>query len=136
MHSKITVLRQADDGNAGESTVTNPYVNTYRPKVIIQTSGTDIDTLQAAKNALADELKNIRVVVSIGGLDKWRYSGSKLRPNTLIDVIAPECRIKKKTQFFVEEVKLMETSEGGQTAVLTCVVPEVHNGQKPYNRFS
>ncbi len=136
MHSKITVLRQADDGNAGESTVTNPYVNSYRPRVIIQTSGTDIDTLQAAKNALADELKNIRVVVSIGGLDKWRYSGNKLRPNTLIDVLAPECRIKKKTQFFVEEVKLMETSEGGQTAVLTCVVPEVHSGQKPYNRFS
>jgi prophage tail gpP-like protein len=138
MHSEITVVKQADidGGNAGEATVKNPYVNTYRPRVILQTSGSDVDSLQAAKNALAEELKNIRIVITIGGLDKWRYSGNKLRPNTLIDVVAPECRIKKRTQFFVEQVQLIENTDSGQTAILSCVVPEVHNGQTPFNRFS
>jgi prophage tail gpP-like protein len=137
MHSEITVIKQADidGGNAGEATVKNPYVSTYRPKVIVQTSGSDINSLQAAKNALADELKNIKVVISIGGLTDWKYSGNKIRPNTLIDVLAPECNIKTKTQFFVEEVQLIETAENGQTAVLSCVVPEVHNGQTPFKRF-
>lgn len=138
MHSEITVIKQADidGGNSGEATVKNPYVNTYRPKVIIQTSGSDIDSLQAAKNALADELKNIKVIVTIGGLTEWRYSGNKIRPNTLIDIVAPHCRINKKTQFFVEEVQLIENSSDGQMAILTCVVPECHNGQTPYNRFT
>jgi prophage tail gpP-like protein len=138
MHSEITVVKQADidGGNAGESSVNNPYVNGYRPKVIVQTSGTDIDSLQAAKNALADELKSIKVVISIGGLDKWRYNGNKLRVNELVDVTSPQCRITKKTQFFIEEVHLHEDPQTGQSAVLTCVVPEVHNGQTPFNRFN
>jgi prophage tail gpP-like protein len=137
MHSKITVVKQADvdGGNAGEATVKNPYVSTFRPKVIVQSSGTDIDSNQAAKNALSDELKNIQVIVTIGGLDKWSYSGNKIRPNNLIDILAPECKIDKKTQFFVEQVQLTEDASGAQTAILTCVVPEVHNGQTPYKRF-
>jgi prophage tail gpP-like protein len=137
MHSEITVVKQADvdGGNAGEATVKNPYVTTYRPKVIVQTSGTDVTSIDAAKNALANELKNIQVIVTIGGLYKWRYSGNKIRPNNLIDILAPECKIDKKTQFFVEQVQLTEDASGAQTAILTCVVPEVHNGQTPYKRF-
>jgi prophage tail gpP-like protein len=137
MHSEITVVKQADvdGGNAGEATVKNPYVTSYRPRVITQSSGTDITSIDAAKNALSDELKNIKIIVNIGGLNKWRYNGNKIRPNNLIDILSPECNINKKTQFFVEEVQLIEDAAGAQTAVLTCVVPEVHNGQTPYKRF-
>lgn len=136
MHSEITILKQADidGGNAGQVTLRNPYVQGFRPSVKIQTTGTDISTELAAKNALAAELKNIKVTVTIGGLQKFRYNGSKIRPNTLIDILAPECNINKRTQFFVEQVQLSETNSE-QVAVLTCVVPEVHNGQSPINRL-
>jgi prophage tail gpP-like protein len=136
MHSSITVLKQADidGGNAGEAVAVNPYVNVYRPSVKTQSTGTDITSELAAKNALAAELKNISVTITIGGLQEFRYNGNKLRPNTLIDITAPECNINKRTQFFVQQVQLIE-SESEQTAVLTCVVPEVHNGQIPINRL-
>jgi prophage tail gpP-like protein len=135
MHSKIVAMKQADEGNSGEAEIVNPYVVGFRPRVIIQTSGTDTDTEKVVRNALSEELKNIQLVLNIGGLQDWKYSGNKLRPNTLIDVIAPDCGINKKTQFFVEEILLKETAKDGQTATLTCVVPEVHNGQKPFKRF-
>lgn len=136
MHSEITILKQADidGGNSGQVTLRNPYVRGFRPTTKIQSTGTDITTGLAAKNALAAELKNIKVTITIGGLDKFRYDGSKIRPNTLIDITAPECNIHKRTQFFVEQVQLMQNNSE-QTAVLTCVVPEVHNGQTPINRL-
>lgn len=137
MHSEITVVKQAniDGGNVGEATVKNPYVNAYRPSVKVQTTGTDITSELAAKNMLAAELKNIKVVITIGGLQKFRWNGNMIRPNALIDVTAPECNINKRTQFFIEQVQLLENNQE-QTAVLTCVVPEVHNGNTPINRLS
>lgn len=136
MHSDITVVKQADveGGNAGEATVKNPYVKNYRPLVKVQTTGTDMTSELAAKNQLAAELKNIRVVITIGGLKNFKYNDIQLRPNALIDVTAPECNINKRTQFFIEQVQLIQNNSE-QTAVLTCVVPEVHNGQTPINRL-
>lgn len=136
MHSEITVLKQAslDGGNAGEAKVVNPYVKSYRPGVKIQTTGTDITSELAAKNMLAAELKNIKVVVTLDGLQKFRWNGNKLRPNALIDITSPECNINKRTQFFIEQVQLTENNED-QGAILTCVVPEVHNGKIPINRL-
>ncbi len=72
MHSHITVQKQADidDGNAGESTVRNPYVinSVYRPKVKTQSSGTDIDTDLAARQLLSAELKNLKLTIVT---DRW-----------------------------------------------------------------
>ena len=136
MHSEITIVKQADmdGGNVGEASVRNPYVSAYRPAVKVQTTGTDITSELAAKNMLAAELKNIKVVITIGGLQKFRWNGNQIRPNALIDVTAPECNINRRTQFFIEQVQLIETNTE-QTAVLTCVVPEVHNGDTPINRL-
>jgi hypothetical protein len=67
-------------------------------------------------------------------LKNFKYNDVQLRPNALIDVTAPECNINKRTQFFIEQVQLTQNNSE-QTAVLTCVVPEVHNGQTPINRF-
>lgn len=136
MHSEITVLKQADidGGNAGDATVINPYVSSYRPTVKIQTTGTDITTEMAAKNLLAAELKNIKITITLGGLEKFRYNGNKIRPNSLIDITSPECNINKRTQFFIEQVQLVENNTE-QIAILTCVVPEVHNGNSPINRL-
>lgn len=137
MHSEITVMKQADidGGNAGQSTVSNPFVVAYRPAVRIQTSGTDNDTQLAAKNMLAAELKNIKLTIALSGPESWLLSGKVIRPNILVDVISVDCYLPRKTQFFVEQVSLREDANG-QSAVLTCVLPEVHNGETPKNIFA
>lgn len=134
MHSSITVIKQADKdgGNAGQSTVINPYVPiVYRPKVLTQSSGDDNGTLQAAKNALAAELKNIVLTITT---DRWEIDGKIIRPNNTITVLSPELYIYKKTKFFIESIAFTGNQEK-TTAVLTCVLPEVYNGQTPKNIF-
>jgi hypothetical protein len=137
MHNQITVIKQADKdgGNAGQSTVYNPYVpvdtTAFRPKVIIQNSGTDNDTLKCAQHELATELKNIVLTIST---DRWIINGQVIKPNQVISVTSPKCYLYKKTNFFIESVNL-SGSPTETTAVLTCVPVEVYNGQVPVNIF-
>lgn len=126
IHSHITIIGQQDidGGNAPEFTIQNPYCPIlYRPKVIKQTSGTDITIEESARQALSAELKNIVLTIT---LDRWDINGKLIRPNTIISVYNPECFIYKKTNFFVEEVSFDGDSKK-QTATLTCVLPEVYN---------
>ncbi len=134
MHSEITVMKQAssEGGNAGESTIENPYVGAYRPKVMIQNSGDDNDTEAAGKTALASELKNIKLIVKT---DRWVVNGSILKPNNLISVRKPELYLYNKTDFFIESVQYIGNSKG-LTATLTCVLPEVYNGETPKSIFT
>jgi prophage tail gpP-like protein len=134
MHSHITVMKQADTdgGNAGEVTIRNPFVPTvYRPKVMTQTSGDDVSIEEAAKNALADELKNIHLTIET---DRWEIDGKIIKPNSIISVVAPELYIFNKTNFFVSEVKLVGDNTK-TVATLTCVLPEVFSGKAPTNIF-
>ncbi len=134
MHSDITVIKQASSkgGNAGEATVTNPYVPiVYRPKVLVQSSGDDNSTQEAAQNALAAELKNIVLTITT---DRWEVDGKILKPNNIISVLNPECYLYKKTNFFIEKINFTGDNEK-TTAVLTCVLPEVYNGKVPKNIF-
>lgn len=137
MHSPIWAIKQADKkgGNAGEAMIENPYVpkdtTAFRPKVIIQSSGTDNDTLKTAKNELAEELKGIVLTIVT---DRWDLTDKVITPNNTITVIAPELFIFKKTLFFIESVNL--TGDPTKlTATLTCVLPEVYNGKIPKNIF-
>lgn len=127
MHSHIHVIRQAskDGGNAGESEIRNPYVPfVYRPTVIIQSSGTDIDTDKAARMALSAELKNLRLVIST---DRWEGPDKKiLKPNNLITVINPEIYLFKKSTWFIESIDF-KGNQQETTATLTCCLPEVYN---------
>lgn len=130
MHSHITVMKQAstDGGNAGESTIRNPFVPfTYRPIVKIQSSGTDIDTAEAARNALAAELKNIKLTIDT---NIWELEDTVIKPNSIITVRDPENYIYEKTRFFVESVTLLNDEEK-TTSILNCVLPEVYNGETP-----
>ncbi len=137
MHSPIWAIKQADKkgGNAGQSMITNPYVpkdtTAFRPKVIIQSSGTDNDTLKTVKNELAEELKNIVLTITT---DRWTIGQGVVKPNNIITVTAPELFIFKKTKFFVESVSLTGDPEK-LTSTLTCVLPEVYNGMTPKNIF-
>jgi prophage tail gpP-like protein len=126
MHSHIWVVKQADKdgGNAGESLIRNPYVPfVYRPKVLTQSSGNDIDTDKAARTALSAELKGLKLMITT---DRWELDGKVIKPNNVITVKNPDVYLYKRSRWFIEQVdfKKDQTSE---TAVLTCCLPEVYN---------
>lgn len=127
MHSHIHVIKQASrtGGNAGESMIRNPYVinNVYRPKVIIQDSGSDIDTDKVARMALSGELKNLSLAIVT---DRWEVDGKMIKPNNIISVINPQVYLFKKSFWFIEQVGLVGDQEK-TTATLTCALPEVYN---------
>ena len=112
----------------------NPYVinNVYRPKVVTQSSGDDIDTKQVAMNALAQELKNLSLSIQI---DRWSIKKDGIiRPNTIITVINPDIYLYKESRWFVEEVTMVG-NEDSATATLKCVLPEAYNGNMPEYLF-
>lgn len=135
MHSDITVVKQADSGggNAGQVTIKNPYVPiVYRPITITQTSGDDITTDKAAKNALAAEIKN-NITLSIK-TDRWTIDNKIIRPNNVITVTNPKLFLYKKVRWFIESVHYEGDNEK-EIATLTCVLPESYNGKTPKNIF-
>lgn len=137
MHSPITVIKQfafTAAGNAGQESITNPYVlqSIFRPRTVIQSSGDDLDTLEYAKRVLADELRNVGVTIT---LDSWEgKTGKLLKPGDMVSLICPKIYIFEKTRFFVETVSL-ELDAQKTVAVLNCVLPEVYNGKEPKNIF-
>lgn len=138
LHSVVTVQRQSSIGSdsQGDETVSNPLITQFRPLVKEQTKGDASDTPKAAINAIASELKSI--VLSIKS-DRWTWFNGRvvsiIDVNNYIDIIAPTIYLSKRTNFFVQSVKLSETA-AGRTAQLTCVLPETFNGQVPKNIFS
>lgn len=134
MHSDITVVKDADPdgGNAGEFTIKNPYVPfTYRPRIIKQSSGKDTDSEDAAKQALSAELKNLKLIIET---DRWLIDGKVIRPNNTITVLNPRVYLYKKSTWFIESVNFKGNQES-TVATLTCVIPEVYNGQTPVYIF-
>lgn len=126
LHSEITVIRQADDGNAGQSTITNPYCKDFRSKTIIQNSGDDNDTEKTARAALGAELKNIKLSIS---LDSWEYKGNLIKPNNTIVFSSERLNIANPSKFFIESVSYTGNQKS-QTATLSCYLPEVYNTKK------
>ncbi len=134
IHSHITVLGQqdAEGGNAPECTITNPYCPIiYRPKVIQQSSGTDITIQETARQALAAELKSIVLTITT---DRWDVDGKIIRPNNVISVLNPECFIYKKTNWFIESVTYAGDSKK-LTTTMVCVPVEVYNKMPVKNIF-
>ena len=134
MHHQITLKKQesSEGGNAGEQTIRNPYVPyVRRPLVKTQSSGTDNDTGDAARQALSAELKGIVLTIE---LSTWLVRDEIVKPNNIISVINPELYIFKETNFFIESVDLVG-DEKTNTATLTCVLPEVYNEDKVESIF-
>lgn len=125
MHSDITIQKQAsiDGGNAGEYKINNPYVTAFRPKVKIQSSGDDNDTVLMARRELGNELSSIQLTIE---LSTWTINDLIVRPNNLISIIAPELYLFKRTVFFIESVNFVGNNSE-TTATLNCVLPEVYN---------
>jgi prophage tail gpP-like protein len=136
IHSHITVMKQADSegGNAGQYTIVNPYVPvayTYRPKVVIQSSGDNTATKLVAKNALAAELRGVVLTINI---DRWDLNNQLILPNSIISVISKKLYLYDETKFFVESAHYSGNSEA-LTATLTCVLPFCYDLSQPYNVF-
>lgn len=133
MHNTITVQQQADEegGNEGISTIVNPYVQVYRPRVISQTSGDDNTTNAAARNALGEEISNIALNINT---DRWDINGIVWQPGQLINVQDDELYLYTPTTFILTEVNLTG-DEISQTATLVAVLPEVYNNDPVKNIF-
>lgn len=154
MHSDIVVMGQATTGNAVESKpLFNPYVvqddfakrttqtnsdhaaglpmRGIRPLNKKQSSGDTNTSEQAARNILADELKNITLKVEVNG---WVLGGNLITPNQLITAQNPDCHLYKKTKFFIQDVDL-SGDENSDTASITCVLPECYNNDPVVNQF-
>lgn len=134
MHSHITVVKQADmdGGNAGEYTIKNPYVPfVFRPKVIMQSSGTDVDSETVAKAALASELRGLKLIITT---DRWEVDGKVIKPNNIIKVLNPEVYLFKPSRWYIESVQL-KGNETQTVAILTCVLPEAYSNEKPKYLF-
>lgn len=147
MHSVITVMKQAsiDTDNAGEATIQNPFISAFqtsitpsnpfvpnlRPLVKEQNSGNDNTTEQAAKTALANELKALKFTIPI---NSWYINKSLIKPSQIIKVTAPDCFLYKPTELFIESVTFTGSPES-QKAVLSCSLPEVYNNNVPKNIF-
>lgn len=138
MHSPITVLKQADiiNDNASETSISNPLVGVFRPKVAEQNIGNDVTVEDAARNVRANELRNIRLTIKT---DRWQWLNNgqpqTMTPNNIIQVTSPDNFIFRPTRFFVEQVNL-SLDHNQETAVLRCVLPEVFTNQNPRSIFA
>lgn len=158
MHGRIDVVRQKMPGIAADlgDSLLNPYVansgaekywiyvlidpektrykSTYRPKIIRETAENINfkDLRLVARNELAKELRAITLVIEMNG---WLLGGKLVTPNMIVTVRDPELYLYRPTNFFVESVQLRSNAEK-DTAVLTCVVPEVYNTETPINIFT
>ena len=135
MHSHITMMKSAsaDGGNAGSYTLRNPYVigSVFRPAVKTQSSGTDNDTKSAARRALGNELRNIKLTIKT---DRWIVDGKIIKPNSLISVYAPELYLYYKKNWFVESISFNGNNQK-TIATISLVLPEVYNDEKVISVF-
>lgn len=137
LHSEISTQKQAtlDSDVAGEATIKNTLIPVYRPTVKDQDSGDNNDTENAAKMVRGAELRNIKLNVDT---DRWQwFDGKKLhiiKPNEIIDIIAPDIFLSDRTRFFVERVTL-SGDEKSTTAGIECVLPETYSGDEPKINF-
>lgn len=133
MHSDINMVGQANDINASDSTIKNPYVlNDFTFSRCVQTSGDDNTTPDTARNQLSEELRAITLSIDIVG---WTLNNKLIRPNAIITVLNPECYIYKTTRWFIESVDFKGDTKS-ETCTINCVLPEVYNDEDMINIFA
>lgn len=130
MHSKISVIRQPSEDNAGVSTadtVDNKLIPVFRPKTKILSSGEDTDVKNAADNELANELKAINLSISLNRVED-------IAPGSIVEVLNPELFLFKKTKFMVIDV-IIKTDTNSETSDFKLVLPETFTALQPVQIF-
>lgn len=127
LHSNITVFRQAtrDNPDAGQKSINNPFVDVFRPLVLVLNSGDIFDLEAAARNALSVELTNIRLTIS---------TKTFVQPGNLVTVKAPDLDINNDTDFFVESTRI-NGNNITERYVLNCVLDTVYSNDEVINIF-
>jgi len=128
LHSEITILKEAskDNPDAGEYTILNPYLTKFRPVIKILNSGDIFDVKKAARNALSQELSNIKIT----------FKTSKfVEPGRTISLLAPSIKINKITELFVEQTDISGSVNTIDNYILTCVLPEIYTENEFKNIF-
>ena len=128
LHSEITVVKQASKKNpdAGQSTITNPYVDVFRPTVKVLSSGDIFDVDKAARNALSAELSNIKITFK---------STSFVLPGATISLKAPSIDLNEPTELFVEQTTIVGTIKRKDNYAYSCVLPDVYTNGDVKNIF-
>lgn len=121
------------NAKVGGLNILNEFSSGFRPKVVYQTKSekTNVSIDKVARQALSDELRALKVQIQVSS---WTLNGKVIRPNTYVTVNAPECFLYCDTKLFVEQVDFIGSPDE-ETAIISCVVPEVYNGKDPVNLF-
>jgi len=159
MHHLINVIGQADapggSNNMPDSLVFNPYVQLgvtallpfgplqipfvptkyttgFRPRVEVQTVGAETTAPLYARNLLGQEVKNVRINITI---DRWDLNGKVPMPGDLITVTNPRLFLYQKTKLFIEQVNF-KGDETKEIATLSCVPYEAYTNDTVINIFT
>lgn len=137
MHSEIVVFAQSGkevDISDESPPVPNPYIPyVFRPHIAVQSTDNSEDTIRAAKNILARELKNLQLIIK---LDRVVLNGKVIRAGQWISVKNPECYLYTTEKWIIEQVDMDFDSENEDgICTLTCVRPEVYTGETPVYIF-
>jgi len=126
LHSEITVIKEAskDNPDAGQFTITNPYVDVFRPTVKILNSGDIFDVEKAARNELSKELSNIKIT--------FRSTVFVNAGNT-ISLLSPKIGINKPTELFVQQTVIKKEVKEQDSYILTCLLPDIFSDNEVIN---
>lgn len=130
LHSQLSVLKQPSKESENltlSDSATNPMVKAFRPAVRKLTKGEDGDTMESAKNFMANEMNAIKLSIS---LNRW----DDLKLADLVEVENPRIRLNKRTKFLISAINLNETATS-KTMELNLALPETFTGEAPKNIF-
>ena len=131
-----------DSAKSGESEVIEDRLVKLTTRETLKIQGTETTMIKdVCKAALADELKNICVSITITG-DKITASldekGNEiyldLKPGDLVDIKAPDIFIRQSTKFMIRSISIKENAKE-KTQIIKCVLPQTMTGTAPYLIF-
>jgi prophage tail gpP-like protein len=107
-------------------------VKKHRPFIKKQNVETG-SIVDPAKAVMAEQLKNIAVVISCRG---WKVIDDNIiSPGDMITLIAPEVYLYRKTKLLISKIVLKEDANG-KYSELNCILPEAITGETPVNIFN
>jgi prophage tail gpP-like protein len=106
----------------------NPLISVFRPITNILSEGEDFDTKAASKAQFADELKSIKLTISLNEF-------VNLKPGQIIQVKNDEIYLNELTNFMIWSISKNE-NEKGREMIITAVIPEAFTGETPKKIFA
>lgn len=129
-YSQITGIATKKTGSPGTKyTVTNARLQKFRPLTYTVQSTTKADVKRAVSAKMGRMFGNI--IAYTANVVTWRDpAGNLWKPDTLIEVTAPDAMIYTSFVFLIKTVELFRASRE-ETAQLTLVIPGAFNGVIP-----